>query len=135
MRPNIASFGIGFHLIREKGPGAMIVVHSGRGDVILGVLSAIQARGFPAVAGIILTGGSSLDPAVESVMASIEAGEGVPLPIMSVKDDTFKAASDIVNMRRKLAASGTSKVEQAISVFEKFSDKEIIYGLVSQAGE
>lgn len=116
--------------IREKGTGVMVIVHCGRGDVILGILAAIQARGFPAVSGILVTGGSELDPAVESVLQSTE---NIPLPIMSVQTDTFLTASEIVNMRRKLAASGVAKVEQAISLFERFTDKKLIYSLVDVA--
>jgi phosphate acetyltransferase len=108
----------------------MVIVHCGRGDVILGILAAIQARGFPAVSGILVTGGSELDPAVESVLQSTE---NIPLPIMSVQTDTFLTASEIVNMRRKLAASGVAKVEQAISLFERFTDKKLIYSLVDVA--
>lgn len=109
----------------------MLVVHCGRGDIILGILTAIQARGFPAVAGILMTGGGKLEPGVESVLDAIEEGEGVSVPIMYVNDDTFNAASNIVNMPRKLAASGNSKVDSAISLFEKFADREQIYSLVT----
>jgi len=116
--------------LREKGTGVMVIVHCGRGDVILGVLAAIQARGFPAVSGILVTGGHELDSAVESVLQSMDS---IPLPIMSVTMDTFLTASEIVNMRRKLAASGVAKVEQAISLFERFTDKKLIYSLVDVA--
>ena len=121
--------------IRERGPGCFLVVHTGRGDVVLGVMTAIQARGFPMVSGILMTGGGRMDPGVESVMDSLESLDAVPVPVMFVNDDTFVAAHNIVNMRRKLAASGTRKVDSAISLYEKYADRESIYSLVTLSKE
>jgi len=120
--------------IRSKGPGCFVVVHAERGDVLLGIMTAIQSRGFPPVSGVLMSGGSGcLSPGVESIMDAIESAEGVPFPVMYVNEDTFNAATLIVNMRRKLAASGTLKVDSAIRLFEKFSDKDLVYGLVTMS--
>mmetsp|Transcript_39465 Transcript_39465/g.111858 ORF Transcript_39465/g.111858 Transcript_39465/m.111858 type:complete len:1193 (-) Transcript_39465:2677-6255(-) len=117
--------------IRQRGPGSFIVVHSQRGDILLGIMTAIQSRGFPSVSGVLMTGGGQMSTSVESILDSIEQAEGVPFPVLNVNDDTYNAASNIVNMPRKLAASGTRKVDTAIGMFEKFADKELVYGLVT----
>ena len=101
----------------------MLVITPGdRADIILGALQANVSTNYPAIAGVIITGGIPID---EPVMKLIE---GLPsiVPIILVEDATFIAAQKISNIKTKISPTNIRKIELSISTFDEYVDTEFL---------
>ncbi|MDX1315142.1 MAG: phosphate acyltransferase, partial [Eudoraea sp.] len=94
----------------------MLVITPGdRSDIILGALQANLSRNYPAVSGIILSGG--LIPA-DSVLSLIE-GLSEVVPIISVKGETYVVTNKIGSIKPRIYAENTQKINVSIKDFLK----------------
>ena len=101
----------------------MLVITPGdRADIILGALQANVSTNYPAIAGVVLTGGIPID---EPVMKLIE---GLPsiVPIILVEDATFITAQKISNIKTKISPAFIRKIELSISTFDEYVDTEFL---------
>ena len=101
----------------------MLVITPGdRADIILGALQANVSTNYPAIAGVVLTGGIPID---EPVMKLIE---GLPsiVPIILVEDATFITAQKISNIKTKISPTFIRKIELSISTFDEYVDTEFL---------
>ena len=96
-------------------PGCMIVTPGDRADVILGSLASRVSSSYPDIAGIILTGGL---PVPESVHKLIEGWTGVPLPILSVQEHTYKTTQRLTLLHGTIESDDARKINTAIGHFE-----------------
>jgi len=95
--------------------GALIVTPGDRMDIILASISSRQSSLYGNIAGIVLTGG--IQPS-ETVHRLIEGWTGVPLPILSVKDHTFKATQTLQALHGTIDPEHPAKIASAIGLFE-----------------
>ncbi|EJZ04275.1 phosphate acetyltransferase, partial [Mycolicibacterium fortuitum subsp. fortuitum DSM 46621 = ATCC 6841 = JCM 6387] len=79
------------HCLERLTEGVAVVTPGDRSDVVLAVVSAHAAEGFPSLSCIILNGGLDLHPAI----ASLVEGLGLRLPIVATKYGTFETASRV----------------------------------------
>jgi phosphate acetyltransferase len=110
------------HLLDKLTDGAVVITPGDRSDVLLGLLSANQAGGFPSLAGIVLNGGFFPPP---PVMRLVE-GLGQRLPVIRSDFGTFHAASVAGSIRGRLSADSQRKVDLALALFEKHVDGEAL---------
>ena len=100
----------------------MIITPGDRSDVLLGLLTAHAAEGYPSLAGIILNGGFYPPPQI----ARLVEGLGQRLPIIRSDYGTFRTASAAASIRGRLSADSQRKVDTALALFEKHVDGEAL---------
>jgi len=104
--------------IRE---GSLIITPGDRSDIILASITSRQSSSYDNIAGMVLTGG--LQPS-ESVHRLIEGWTGVPLPIVSVRDHTFKTTQALQSLHGTIDPEHPTKIAAAIGLFESCVDLE-----------
>ncbi|HHB78850.1 MAG TPA: phosphate acetyltransferase [Saprospiraceae bacterium] len=98
----------------------LIVVPGDRADLVMGALQANISSNYPALAGIILSGGLVPEPAV------VQLADGLPikLPILLAKADTYSCAQQVSKIHPQIYASNTEKIQLSIQSFDKYVDSE-----------
>lgn len=94
---------------------SLVITPGDRADIILGALQAHISANYPAISGIVLTGG--LIPE-EPILKLIEGLSDV-VPIISVGGGTYSIANRIGDIRPKVYAENTEKVNVSKRVFEE----------------
>ncbi len=106
------------HCLERLTEGVAVVTPGDRSDVVLAVVSAHAAEGFPSLSCIILNGGLDLHPAV----ASLVEGLGLRLPIVATKYGTFETASRVAGARGRVTAKSQRKIDTALALMDKHVD-------------
>lgn len=106
------------HVLERLTEGVAVVTPGDRSDVVLAVVSAHAAEGFPSLSCIILNGGLELHPAV----ASLVEGLGLRLPIVATKYGTFETASRVAGARGRVTAKSQRKIDTALALMDKHVD-------------
>ena len=106
------------HLVDRLSDGAVVITPGDRNDVLLGLLTAHAADGFPSLSGVILTGGF-VPP---EPIARLIGGFGQRLPIVQTHLGTFRTASAAARTRGRLTAASQRKVDIALALFEQHVD-------------
>ena len=97
---------------------ALVITPGDRADIILGALQANESANYPAISGIVLTG--NIIPE-DSILKLIEGLTSI-VPIISVVGGTYSITNRIGNIKSKIYADNTHKIETSINTFEKFVD-------------
>ena len=98
----------------------LVITPGDRSDIILGALQANVSTNYPAIAGIIVTGG--MRPEVQII--KLIDGLSSIVPIILVEDATFITAQKITNVKPKIRPGNTRKIDLSISTFDKYVDTE-----------
>ena len=104
-------------------PGALVVTPGDRSDIILAALASRLSSEYPDIAGLVLTGGIKVSPSISKLIAG---WTGVPVPILSVKEHTFKTAQAISALRGRIDPKDTRRVNAALGHFESCVDVRAI---------
>ncbi|MDR0828199.1 MAG: phosphate acetyltransferase [Desulfovibrio sp.] len=113
--------------------GLLLVTPGDREDVVLASLSSRLSSAYPDIAGILLTGGLKLP---QSVRRLIDGWTGVPVPILSVQENTLDAIRKITHIYSRIDSGDTQKINTAIGHFEACIDaKELETRIVSLHSE
>ncbi|MFH1709082.1 MAG: phosphate acetyltransferase [Planctomycetota bacterium] len=102
----------------------VIITAGDRDDLILAVVAAQLAPGFPRTAGIILTGG--IKPAAV-IRKLVEGVGGFTVPILAVDMDTYSAVDTIENMVVNIEPGDQQKIEEAAGLVQKALDVKEIF--------
>ncbi|MEO9891026.1 phosphate acetyltransferase [Aurantibacter sp.] len=103
------------YLVHLKENG-LVITPGDRADIILGALQANISANYPAVSGIVLTGG--ITP--EDTICKLIEGLSDVVPIISVAGGTFAIANKIGGIKSKMYAENIEKIKISISDFEKY---------------
>ena len=106
------------HLLDRLQDGAVVITPGDRSDVLLGLLMAHQAEGFPSLAGLILNGGLAPAPTIERLVG----GLGSRLPLITTSMGTFRSASAAASTRGRLTYDAARKIDTALALFEQHVD-------------
>ncbi len=101
--------------------GSLVITPGDRSDIILASITSLQSSSYENIAGIVLTGG--LQP-TDTIHRLIEGWTGVPLPILSVEDHTYKATQILQGLHGTIDPEHPSKIASAIGLFESCVDTE-----------
>ena len=101
-------------------PDSLVITPGDRGDIIAGMLQAHQSSSYPSLAGILLSTGMQPHPAIAKLIEGIPD----PLPILSVKTDTFTTASRVNEVHSALWPDDTEKIDLSIQTFDQHVDLE-----------
>jgi phosphate acetyltransferase len=107
---------------------AVVITPGDRGDIIMGALLANQSQNFPNVAGIILTTGFKPD---ETILKLVE-GLLNPIPLLSVKTNTYETANKISEINSYLSAKNLDKINIAQKLYRKYVDSEALEKAMSK---
>jgi phosphate acetyltransferase len=106
------------HVLERLTDGVAVITPGDRSDVVLAVVSAHAAEGFPSLSCIILNGGLELHPSI----AALVSGLNQRLPIIATSLDTFETASRVAATRGRVTASSQRKIDIAIELMETHVD-------------
>jgi phosphate acetyltransferase len=106
------------HVLERLTDGVAVITPGDRSDVVLAVVSAHAAEGFPSLSCIILNGGLELHPSV----AKLVSGLGLRLPVIATGLGTFETASKVAGTRGRVTASSARKVDIAIELMDTHVD-------------
>ncbi|OZE99418.1 MULTISPECIES: phosphate acetyltransferase [Nocardiaceae] len=106
------------HILERLTDSVVVIAPADRSDVLLALVNAHEAEGFPSLAGIIMNGGIEPHPAI----ARLVSGLGPKLPILTTDLGTFDTASAAAKARGRVAVGSQRKVDTALSLMEQRVD-------------
>jgi phosphate acetyltransferase len=106
------------HVLERLTEGVAVITPGDRSDVVLAVLSAHEAEGFPSLSAVILNGDLALHPAIDSLVS----GLGLALPIVATRFGTFETASRVAATRGRVTATSHRKIDTALTLMETHVD-------------
>ncbi|EIA08358.1 phosphate acetyltransferase [Flavobacterium frigoris] len=118
----IGNFSVGAMQLRNYllhlKENALVITPGDRADIILGALQANESANYPTISGIVLTGNIVPD---DSILKLIKGLTSI-VPIISVEGGTYSITNRIGNIKSKIYANNTQKIETSINTFEKYVD-------------
>jgi phosphate acetyltransferase len=106
------------HVLERIHDGMAVITPGDRSDVVLAVVSAHAAEGFPSLSGIILNGGLPLHPSI----AALVAGLGLRLPIVATDLGTYETARAVAQARGRVTTGSQRKVDTALALMDTYVD-------------
>jgi phosphate acetyltransferase len=106
------------HVLERLTEGVAVITPGDRSDVVLAVVSAHAAEGFPSLSCVVLNGGLQLHPSISSLVS----GLGLRLPIITTPLGTFETASRVASARGRVTASSQRKIDTAIALMDTYVD-------------
>ncbi|MGY4100191.1 phosphate acetyltransferase [Nocardia sp. R16R-3T] len=106
------------HILERLVDGVVVIAPGDRSDVLLSVVNAHEAEGFPSLSGIIMNGGMLPHPAVARLMNGLKP----KLPILTTDLGTFDTASAAYRTRGRMSAGSPRKVDTALALMEQHVD-------------
>lgn len=102
------------YLIHLK-DNSLVITPGDRADILLGALQAHISSTYPSISGIVLTGG--LVP--EEPIWKLVEGLNTAVPILSVQEGTFRVTNQIGDIKPKMYAENTQKIEESKLIFSR----------------
>ncbi|KAB2349465.1 phosphate acetyltransferase [Actinomadura rudentiformis] len=103
--------------------GAVIIIPSDRAAGLLpGLLGAHTAPTFPALSGIVMSGGMELPEPVAQLLDGMSAR----LPVVITEEDTFETAIDLSKVEGRFTPEADGKVETALGLFDEYVDGDAL---------
>ncbi|MDQ1752283.1 MAG: phosphate acetyltransferase, partial [Pseudonocardiales bacterium] len=106
------------HVLERLKEGVAVITPGDRSDVVLAVVSAHAAEGFPSLSCVILNGGLELHPSI----ASLVSGLGLRLPIITTRFGTFETASRVASARGRVTTTSLRKIDTALALMDAHVD-------------
>ena len=106
------------HVLERLTEGVAVITPGDRSDVVLAVLSAHAAEGFPSLSCVILNGGLPLHSAIDALVS----GLGLRVPILQTRFGTFETASRVAATRGRVTADSPRKVDTALALMDTYVD-------------
>ncbi|WP_454041242.1 phosphate acetyltransferase [Cellulosimicrobium sp. Marseille-Q8652] len=106
------------HLLDRLTEGAVVITPGDRVDILIGLLAAHAASGFPSLAGVILNGGFFPPESTARLVADLDPS----LPIIRTDLGTFRSASAAAQARGRVTKDSQRKVDTALALFEQSVD-------------
>jgi phosphate acetyltransferase len=106
------------HFLERIVDGDLVITPGDRVDIIAGSLAAHLSGTYPAVAGLVLTGGD-VPPAVCRL---VEGYGDAGVPVVAVDGDTYTVTRAVTGVRGAITARSTGKIAAAVGLFEDHVD-------------
>lgn len=103
------------HILERLTDGVAVITPGDRSDVLLALVNAHEAEGFPSLAGIIMNGDMQPAPSIARLMAGLKP----KLPILSTALGTFATAKAAARTRGRVSLSSIRKVDTALALMEE----------------
>ncbi|MGM0385044.1 MAG: phosphate acetyltransferase, partial [Actinomycetota bacterium] len=110
------------HVLERLKEGQVVITPSDRNEILIALMAAHAADGFPSLSAIILNGGHEVPPTVSRLIR----GFGQRLPVVETLHDSYQTAQ-ICSMTRGTVTPRTQrKIDLALSTFEENISAESI---------
>ncbi|BDZ41134.1 phosphate acetyltransferase [Paraoerskovia sediminicola] len=106
------------NMLERLTDGAIVITPGDRAELLIGLIAAHSAPGFPSLAGIILNGG--FYPPLTS--ADLVADLDPRLPVIRTDLGTFRTASAAANVKGRVTKDSQRKIDTARALFEQNVD-------------
>jgi len=106
------------HVLERLSEGVAVITPGDRSDVVLAVMGAHAAEGFPSLSTVILNGGLPLHPSI----AALVDGLGLRLPVIATGLGTFETASAVASARGRMTVGAQRKIDTSLSLMERHVD-------------
>ncbi|SDS79793.1 phosphate acetyltransferase [Paraoerskovia marina] len=106
------------HLLERITDGALIITPGDRAELLIGLIAAHSAPGFPSIAGIVLNGGFYPPPTSADLIADLDPR----LPVIRTEMGTFRTASAASRVRGRVTKDSQRKIDTALALFEQNVD-------------
>ncbi len=106
------------HILERITDGTVVITPADRSDVLLSLVNANVAQGFPRLTGIILNGGLRPHLMIDSLVKGLRA----TLPIIACEQGTYETARTAAHTRGQVSRFSARKIEAAIAMMEKHVD-------------
>lgn len=98
--------------------GQVVIVPADRSDVLLALVNAHEAQGFPSLAGIILNGGLLPHPAIDKLVKGLRP----TLPLIATGHRTYDTAERVSNTGSRITVDALRKIDTALQVMADHVD-------------
>ncbi|HSQ46462.1 MAG TPA: phosphate acetyltransferase [Lutibacter sp.] len=102
--------------LKQLEENCLIITPGDRADIILGALQANISSNYPAISGLVLTGGIIPE---EPIIRLIEGLTQI-VPILTVQEGTFDVANKIGAVRSHMYAENKEKINISLNTFDKY---------------
>ena len=117
------------HFLDRIADGDLVITPGDRADIVAGSLAAHLSGTYPAVAGLVLTGGL-IPPAVHRL---VDGYGHVGIPVIAAGDDTFTVTSAVTAVRGSITARSPRKIAAAVAGFKDGVDTSALVERITQA--
>lgn len=98
--------------------GQVVIVPADRSDVLLALVNAHEAQGFPSLAGIILNGGLLPHPAIDKLVKGLRP----TLPLVATSHRTYDTAEMVSNTGSRITVGALRKIDTALELMANHVD-------------
>ncbi|BBY32701.1 phosphate acetyltransferase [Mycolicibacter minnesotensis] len=98
--------------------GQVVIVPADRSDVLLALVNAHEAQGFPSLAGMILNGGLLPHPAIDKLVKGLRP----TLPLIATSHRTYDTAEMVSNTGSKITVDALRKIDTALALMAAHVD-------------
>ena len=106
------------HILERITDSTVVITPADRSDVLLSLVNANVAHGFPRLTGIILNGGLRPHPMIDSLVKGLRS----TLPIIACEQGTYETARTAAHTRGRVSRLSARKIEAAITLLERHID-------------
>ena len=117
------------HFLERIADGDLVITPGDRADIVAGSLAAHLSGTYPAIAGLVLTGGL-IPPAVHRL---VDGYGHVGIPVIAAGDDTYTVTSAVTAVRGSITARSPRKIATAVAGFEDGVDTSALVERITQA--
>ncbi|EOM77992.1 phosphate acetyltransferase [Rhodococcus rhodnii] len=110
------------HILERLTDGIVVVAPGDRSDVLLTLVNAHDAAGFPSLAGIVMNGGIEPHPQMARLIEALNPR----LPILATELGTYETARAAAQTRGKVAVGSQQKIDTALSLMEQRVDAQTL---------
>lgn len=103
------------HILERITEGSLVIVPGDRSDVLLALVNAHDAQGFPSLSGIVMSGG--IEP--HRSVARLIAGLSPRLPMLATHFDSFDTANIAAQTRGRVSVGSLRKIDTALALMER----------------
>ncbi len=118
------------HVLDRLSPDVAVIAPSDRTDLIPGLMLAHQSGTFPALSGILLTGGYEIPESIRRLSEGVQQD----LPIAMTSLGTFTTAERLMRVRGPITKDSSRKIETARRVFAEQVDHAALLSAIDVPG-
>ncbi|NMO04895.1 phosphate acetyltransferase [Gordonia sp. TBRC 11910] len=115
------------HILERLVDGTVVITPADRSDVLLALVNANAAQGFPRLAGIILNGGLKPHPMIQALVTGLNP----TLPIVCCDQGTYETARIAAHTRGRVANQSARKIDAALALMEEYVDVDKVIAEVN----
>lgn len=121
------------HYLSRLTDHALVVTPGDRGDILLSAMLAHQSANYPPIAGVVLTTGESLSPALIRLLDGLKE---IP-PVVAVSTETYETATHLQRVKSYITADNPTKIAAGLQLCARYIDGQALerqYGQIEPRG-